>query len=366
MSSDFPVPRPNILQIEAYVPGESYVQGGVEPIKLSSNETPLGPSPHAIKAYQEATNNLSRYPDGEAKLLKDAIAEKYSINPHSIVCGAGSDDILALVAHAYIGPGNEGLYTQYGFLLYKIVILASGGSPVVAPEINFRADVDKILEKISAKTKVVFLANPNNPTGTYLSHKEVYRLRKELPPDVILVLDGAYAEYVLQKDYDAGIELVKNTNNTIVTRTFSKIYGLAGLRVGWAYCSKDIAQVLNRIRGPFNVSTPSILAAAAAIRDRAHLSNAIAHNDKWLPWMRSEIEKLRLVVTPSIANFLLVHFPNDKNRGAVACDEFLKSRAIIVRRVSSYGLPDCLRITVGKKEENEKLLAVLSEFQKIE
>ncbi|MFM7085104.1 MAG: histidinol-phosphate transaminase [Hyphomicrobium sp.] len=364
MSSDLPAPRPKILEIESYVPGESYVQGGIEPIKLSSNETPLGPSPDAIKAYQNAAYNLSRYPDGEAKHLKEAISTKYNLNPNSIICGAGSDDLLSLIAHAFIGPDNEGLYTQYGFLLYKIVILASGGNPVVASEINYRADVDKILEKISYRTKVVFLANPNNPTGTYLSHKEVNRLRRELPSHVVLVLDGAYAEYVLERDYDAGIELVTNTNNTIMTRTFSKIYGLAGLRVGWAYCSKGIAPILNRIRGPFNVSTPSILAAAAAIKDQSHLSSAIAHNEKWLSWMKSEIEKLGLVVTPSVANFLLVHFPLLQKRNAVLCDEFLRSHGIIVRGVGSYGLPHCLRITIGKEDENRKLIAVMGEFQK--
>lgn len=365
MSSNFPIPRPSILNIEAYVPGESVVKGGSQPIKLSSNETPLGPSKHAIAAYKEACSSLARYPDGEAKMLKEAIAERYDLNPNSLVCGAGSDDLLSLIAHAYIGPGYEGVYSRYGFLLYKIVILASGGVPISAEETNYKADVDKILQKISPRTRVVFLANPNNPTGTYLSNQEVFLLRSKLPSNVLLVLDGAYAEYVEQKDYNVGLKLVKETNNTIITRTFSKIYGLAGLRVGWAYCPSEIANILNRIRGPFNVSTPSILSATAAIKDQAHVIESVAHNTKWLSWMKGEIEQLGLEVTPSIANFLLVHFPKDENKGAVACDDFLKSKSIIVRRVASYGLPHCLRISIGTQEENKKFISALSEFQKM-
>jgi histidinol-phosphate aminotransferase len=362
MSTLAPTPRPGVLAIEAYVPGESRVPGGVKPIKLSSNETPLGPSPAAMAAFQAAAADLERYPDGQATALRQAIGKRYGLDPNRIVCGAGSDEILTMLAHAYLGPGDEAIYTQHGFLVYRIAILACGATPVVADETNLTADVDKILAKVTAKTRMVFLANPNNPTGTYVPIGEVRRLRAALPGNVVLVLDGAYAEYVRRNDYEAGIELVATTSNTVMTRTFSKIFGLAALRIGWGYCPAEIADALNRIRGPFNMSTPSILAGAAAMEDSTHTDAAVAHNDEWLGWLTREIGALGLVVTPSVANFLLIHFPADAGRGAAACDEFLKSRGIIVRRVVSYGLPDCLRLTVGTGEENRAVVAALAAF----
>ena len=358
-----PTPRPGVLAIEAYVPGESKVPSGVKPIKLSSNETPLGPSPAAVAAYKSAGLDLERYPDGQATHLRQAIGKRYGLDPARIVCGAGSDEILTMLAHAYLGPGDEAIYTQHGFLVYRIAILACGATPVVADETNLTADVDKILAKVTPKTRMVFLANPNNPTGTYLPIGDVRRLRAELPGNVVLVLDGAYAEYVRRNDYEAGIELVATTTNTVMTRTFSKIFGLAALRIGWGYCPPEIADALNRIRGPFNMSTPSILAGAAAMEDQAHTEAAVAHNDEWLGWLHTEIEKLGLCVTPSVANFLLIHFPADGATGAAACDEFLKSRGIILRRVVSYGLPDCLRLTIGTAEENHAVIAALAAFQ---
>lgn len=345
------------------MPGESKVPGGLKPIKLSSNETPLGASPAAIAAYKAAGIDLERYPDGQATVLRQAIGKRYGLDPARIVCGAGSDEILTMLAHAYLGPGDEAIYTQHGFLVYRIAILACGATPVVADETNLTADVDKILAKVTAKTRMVFLANPNNPTGTYLPIGDVRRLRSALPGNVVLVLDGAYAEYVRRNDYEAGIELVATTNNTVMTRTFSKIFGLAALRIGWGYCPAEIADALNRIRGPFNMSTPSILAGAAAMEDHAHTELAVAHNDEWLGWLQTEIEKLGLSVTPSVANFLLIHFPADPAQGAAACDEFLKSQGIILRRVVSYGLPDCLRLTIGTADENRAVIAALSAFQ---
>jgi histidinol-phosphate aminotransferase len=362
MSTPDPRPRPGVLAIEAYVPGESKVAGGVKPIKLSSNETPLGPSAAALAAYKAAASELERYPDGQSTALRQAIGRRYGLDPSRIVCGAGSDELLTMLAHAYLGPGDEAIYTQHGFLVYRIAILASGATPVVAEESALTADVDKILVKVTAKTRMVFLANPNNPTGTYLSIGEVRRLRALLPAHVLLVIDGAYAEYVRRNDYEAGIELVATTNNTVMTRTFSKIFGLAALRIGWAYCPEAIADALNRIRGPFNMSTPSILAGAAAMDDVAHTEAAVAHNEEWLGWLSREIKALGLAVTPSVANFLLIHFPPDAARGAVACDEFLKSRGIILRRVASYGLPDCLRLTVGTADENRAVIAALKTF----
>lgn len=357
-----PTPRPGILDIEAYVPGESSVPGGKKPIKLSSNETPLGPSPQAIVAYGSAARELERYPDGQATALRQAIAKRYGLDASRIVCGAGSDEVLTMLAHAYLGPGDEGLYTTHGFLVYRIAILACGATPVVAPETNFTADVDAILAKVSERTKVVFLANPNNPTGTYLPIGEVRRLRAGLPAHVLLVLDAAYAEYVRRNDYEAGLELVATTDNTVMTRTFSKIYGLAALRIGWAYCPASVADVLNRIRGPFNLSAASIAAGAAAMADDAHIAAAVEHNATWLAWLTDEIGKLGLPVTPSVGNFVLVHFPQDTAKGAVACDAHLKSKGIIVRRVAGYGLPHCLRITVGTAEDNQAVVAAIAEF----
>lgn len=362
MAITAPKPRPGVLDIEAYVPGESHVPGGLKPIKLSSNETPLGPSPKAVAAFTAAGAALERYPDGQAAALRQAIARRYGLSADRIVCGAGSDELISLIAHAYLGPGDEGIFTEHGFLLYRIVILAAGATPVVAPERDLKTDVDAILARVTDKTKVVFLANPNNPTGTYLGIDEVRRLRAKLPAHVLLVLDAAYAEYVRRNDYEAGLELVATTENTVMTRTFSKIFGLAGLRIGWAYCPAAVAEALNRIRGPFNLSVPAIAAGAAAMDDTAHIEAAVRHNEQWLPWLTTEIEKLGLKVTPSVANFILIHFPSEAKRNAAACDDFLKTRAIILRRVAGYGLPGALRLTVGTEEENRKVVAALTEF----
>lgn len=358
-----PTPRPGVLDIDAYVPGASQVPGGLKPIKLSSNETPLGPSPQAMDAFTAAgAKGLERYPDGEAVALREAIGRRFGLAPERIVCGAGSDELISLIAHAYLGPGDEGLFTEHGFLLYRIVVLAAGATPVVAPETNLKADVDALLAKVTPRTKVVFLANPNNPTGTYLGIDEVRRLRAALPGNVLLVLDAAYAEYVRRNDYEAGLELVATTDNTVMTRTFSKIFGLAGLRIGWAYCPPAVANALNRIRGPFNLSSPAIAAGAAAMADWAHIEAAMRHNDEWLPWVTAEIEKLGLKVTPSVANFVLIHFPTEPGKDAAACDAFLKERAIILRRVAGYGLPGALRLTIGSEADNRKVIDALAAF----
>ncbi len=291
-----PTPRPGVLDIDAYVPGASQVPGGQKPIKLSSNETPLGPSPQAVAAFADAgAKGLERYPDGEAHVPARGDRQSGSVLLLSgSSAGRSSDELISLIAHAYLGPGDEGLFTEHGFLLYRIVVLAAGATPVVAPETNLKADVDAILAKVTTRTKVVFLANPNNPTGTYLGIDEVRRLRSALPGNVLLVLDAAYAEYVRRNDYEAGLELVATTDNTVMTRTFSKIFGLAGLRIGWAYCPPAVADALNRIRGPFNLSAPAIAAGAAAMADWAHIEAAVRHNEEWLPWLTAEIEKLGL------------------------------------------------------------------------
>jgi histidinol-phosphate aminotransferase len=355
-----PTPRPGILDIAPYVPGTSALPGAGKVVKLSSNETPLGPSPQAIEAYLAEAAHLSRYPDGSARPLREALAARYGLDVARIVCGAGSDELLNLLAAAYLGPGDEAIYSEHGFLVYKIAILAHGATPVVAPETDLTADVDAILARVSDATRMVFLANPNNPTGTYLPFDEIKRLQAGLPDDVILVLDAAYAEYVRANDYEAGIELVATSANTVMTRTFSKIYGLAALRLGWAYCPAPIADALNRIRGPFNVTGPSIAAGIAALDDQAHMQEAVDHNAAWLDTMADALTGIGLTVTPSAANFLLVHFPDGKS--AQEADKFLHERRIILRRVEEYGFPDALRMTIGTEPENQAALEALTAF----
>lgn len=362
MSLNGPVPQPGILDIDPYVPGESTTPGGIEPIKLSSNETPLGPSPKAIAAFKAEADHLERYPDGGATALRRALGERYGLNPDRIVCGAGSDELISIITHAYVGPGDEVVYAEHGFLMYKLATLACGGTPVPVREKALHADVDAMLKAVTAKTKIVFLANPNNPTGTYVPQEEVRRLHAALPPHVILVLDAAYSEYVRRNDYESGVELVSSSENVVMLRTFSKIYGLAALRLGWGYCPAGIADVINRTRGPFNVSSPAIAAGIAALSDRGHIEHAIAHNERWLPWMDAELKKLGLEVTPSVGNFVLIHFPASGSRTALAADAFLKARGIILRRVAAYGLPNCLRMTIGTEDDNRKVAAALAEF----
>jgi histidinol-phosphate aminotransferase len=357
-----PQPRPGVLAIDPYVPGESAAPGVARVFKLSSNETPLGPSPRAVAAYQATAEHLADYPDGSATALRAAIGRAFGLDPDRIVCGAGSDDLLHLVAAAYLRDGDEAIHTTHAFLIYPIVILGAGATPVVAPEKNHNADVDAMLAAVSDRTKAVFLANPNNPTGTYVPFNEVKRLHRALPPHVLLVLDAAYAEYVRRNDYEAGIELVATSENVVMCRTFSKIYGLAALRLGWLYGPAHVVDALNRIRGPFNINSAAISAGIAAINDTAHVETARAHNEKWLAWLTGEIRKLGLEVTPSIANFVLIHFPQSKGRTAAEADKFLTRRGLILRRVNAYGLPNALRMTVGSEEANRLVVAALREF----
>ncbi len=357
-----PAPRPGIMDISAYVPGRSRAGGGGPVYKLSSNESPLGASPRARAAFMELADRLELYPDGSARELREALADRHGLNAERIVCGNGSDELLELLAHAYLGPGDEAIYSEHGFLVYPIAIKANGATPVAAPEKNLTTDVDAILERVSGRTKMVFIANPNNPTGTYLPFDEVRRLQAGLPGDCLLVLDAAYAEYARRNDYEAGVELVSDSDNVVMTRTFSKAYGLAGLRLGWLYGPQAVVDVLNRIRGPFNVNAAALAAGVAAVRDVEHLERAVAHNDKWLPWLSDRLTALGLEVTPSIGNFLLVHFPDEDGRRAPEADEFLRGRGLILRAMGSYGFPNALRVSVGSEEANRKLIAALAEF----
>jgi histidinol-phosphate aminotransferase len=357
-----PVPRPGVLDIEAYVPGKSSAPAGVKLHKLSSNETPLGPSPKAVEAYGKLAGKLEFYPDGSATKLREAIASRYGLDASRILCGTGSDELLQLITKAYVGDGDEGVFTEHGFLVYRIAILACGGKPVVVPEKNFTADVDAILAAVTPRTKIVFLANPNNPTGTYLPFDEVKRLHAGLPPHVVLVLDAAYAEYVRRNDYAAGIELVAESENVVMARTFSKIYGLANLRLGWLYGPAHIVDALDRIRGPFNVNGAALEAGVAAVADEAHIAAAIAHNDKWLAWTTAELEKLGLAVTPSVGNFILIHFPETPGKTAREADAYLTQHGVILRGVASYGLPNALRMTIGSEEANRLTVSTLAKF----
>jgi len=362
MSSTRPLPRSSVMAIEAYVPGKSGAPGLAKVYKLSSNETPLGPSPKAIEAFRASAEKLALYPDGSAVALREAIAKRYGLDPARIVCGNGSDDILNLLAVAYVGDGDEGIITEHGFTFYKIAILGAGGTPVVVREKNECTDVDAILAAVTPRTKIVYIANPNNPTGTYIPFSEVQRLHAALPKDVLLVLDGAYAEYVTAPDYKDGMELVTQNENVVMTHTFSKIHGLALLRVGWCYAPAAVCDALNRIRGPFNANGPAMYAAIASIGDLAFEEASRQHNTKWLNWLTAEISKLGLRVTPSVGNFILVHFPQDKGRTAVDADAFLTKRGLILRLVSSYGFPNALRLTVGTEEANELVVKALADF----
>lgn len=355
-------PRPGVLAVDPYVPGRSKLAGGAPVIKLSSNETPLGPSPLAVEAFRDAASRLDRYPDGSYAKLREALGATYGLNPAHIVCGNGSDELFHVLAQAYLGPGDEAIYTEHGFLVYRIAILAAGAQPVIAPERNLTADVDAILERVSPRTRAVFIANPNNPTGTYLAVEDVRRLRSALPENVLLILDGAYAEYAGAKDYEAGIELVATTPNTIMTRTFSKIYGLASARVGWAYAPAPIADAFNRIRSPFNLAQPSIEAAAAALEDRRHIAAAKAHNDLWRDRVTQDLRRLGFAVTDSAANFVLIPFGTEPGRTAQDADAFLNERRIILRQVGAYKLPHALRMTIGLEDENRAVLDALGEF----
>src|SRR6201994_1015119 len=307
--SVYPKPRAGVLDIDPYVPGKSSAPGVAKVFKLSSNETPLGPSVHAIEAYKKAAARLEDYPDGAASALREAIGRTFGLDPARIVCGAGSDDLLNLLARAYLADGDEAIHTTHGFLVYPIATMGTGATPVVAPEKDFTADVDAILKRVTPKTKMVFLANPNNPTGTYIPFDEVKRLHKGLPAHTLFIIDAAYAEYVRKNDYEAGIELVATSENVVMTRTFSKIHGLAALRLGWMYGPAHVVDAVNRIRGPFNVNGAAIAAGIAAIQDTAHQERSRDHNTRWLAWLSDEIGKLGLTVTPSAANFLLIHFP---------------------------------------------------------
>ncbi len=355
-----PRPRPELLEIAPYVGGESTLAGINRVHKLSSNEGAFGPPPGAQAAYAALAPELHRYPDGGAEALRRAIGARFGLDPARIVCGAGSDELIGLLCQAYGGAGTELIMSAHGFLMYQIYGRAAGCRIVKTPERALTADVDAFLAAVSPATRLVFLANPNNPTGTMLTASEVRRLRAGLPADVLLVIDSAYAEYVERTDYEAGAALVDAGDNTVMTRTFSKVFGLGGLRLGWAYAPASVIDVLNRIRAPFNANAAVQQAGIAALAEPGWVEHARAHNTRWRAWLAEALTAVGLKVWPSEGNFVLADFADAER--AVAADAFLRTRGLIARRVAAYGLPQCLRITVGTEEECGLVAEALGAF----
>ena len=360
-----PLPKPWIDAIEAYVPGRATTDDGRKVAKLSSNENPLGPSPKAVDAMRAVAGEAHRYPDGSATVLREAIAGLYDLDPERVVCGTGSDEILQLLAQAYASIGDEVLYVRHGFMVYPIAAMRAGATPVAAPDVDYTADVDQLLAHVNGRTRLVYLANPNNPTGTMLGRSEILRLVDQLPKDVLLVLDAAYAEYIDDPDYEDGLALARTQANVVTTRTFSKIYGLAAERVGWAYGPKPVIDTLHKIRGPFNVTTAGLAGAIAAIEDQAWVEKSRAHNIKWRGWLAQEIANLGnagLRAVPSAANFILITFPDDGSHTAEAANRFLMREGYLTRWLPKQGLANGLRISIGTEEETRGVADALRRF----
>ncbi|MCB2111186.1 MAG: histidinol-phosphate transaminase [Defluviimonas sp.] len=352
-------PQPGIMDIALYVGGAGQVAGMTDAIKLSANENPFGPSDRAREAYQRAGLQLHRYPVTDHARLRTAIGEVHGIDPERIVCGTGSDEILLLLCQAYAGPGDEVIHTRHGFLLYPIAARAVGATPVCVGERDRTVDVDAILAAVTERTRIVFVANPNNPTGTMIGEGEVRRLAEALPATALLVLDGAYAEYV--EGFDGGAGLVERHANVVMTRTFSKIYGLGGLRIGWGYAAREIVDVLNRIRNPFNLSNTQLEVAEAAVHDQVHVKRCRAENARLRAWLAEALAENGVPSDTSTANFILARFADETE--AAACDAFLQANGLIVRRVAGYGLPHCLRITVGDEAACRRVAHAIGRFK---
>lgn len=352
-------PQPGILDIALYQGGAAHVEGLSDVVKLSSNENPFGPSEAAIDAFRRSAYDLHRYPSTSHDALRAAIADVHGLDASRIICGVGSDEIIHFLCQAYVGPGDEVIHTEHGFAMYRISTLAAGGTPVEVRERDRVTDVEAILEAVTPATRLVFLANPNNPTGTMIGGNELARLAEGLPDHTILVLDGAYAEYV--DGYDGGLALIEARDNVVMTRTFSKLYGLGGLRVGWGYGPAPIIDVLNRIRGPFNLSTTALATAEAAIRDQAYAAKCRAENARLRVWLAEALAEHGVQCDTSMANFVLARFANPAE--AEACDAYLQRQGLIVRRVAGYKLPHCLRITVGDEASCRRVAHAVGQFK---
>lgn len=345
-----PIPNPGVLDIAPYVGGEASAPGVTRLIRLASNEGALGPSPKAVEAFRAVAPDIHRYPEGSATRLRETIGKRFGLDPARIVCGNGSDELLHLLAQAYAGPGTEVLHTRHGFLVYPIAARSCGATPVAAPESNLTTDVDALLARVNGRTRIVYVANPNNPTGSYLPAHEMARLHAGLPSHVLLVIDAAYAEYVTASDYSSGAELVERHPNVVMTRTFSKIFALGGLRLGWIYAPPAVVDAINRIRGPFNVSSAAMAAGIAALEDLEFQERSRALNEQVRDRFTAAVREVGLAVHPSVGNFVLVDF-SATGRPAEDARLFLKARGILVRQMGAYGLPTCLRVTIGTAEE---------------
>jgi histidinol-phosphate aminotransferase len=359
--TDAPIAKPGILDIAPYVGGKSKIAGVAEPMKLSSNENALGAGEKAREAYQAAIANIHIYPDGRATKLRDAVAEHHGLEPERLIFGNGSDEVFALLNQTYLQPGDNIVTGEYGFLAYRISALANQATVKSAPEPNFKAEVDALLDQVDDRTRIVYISSPSNPTGSYNTGEETRRLHAALPSDVILVVDEAYAEFVTAPDWETSFPLARDASNIVVTRTFSKIHGLGGLRIGFGYAPLAICEAVDRIRLPFNVSVPGLEAATAALGDEAHQKASRDLVETWRPRLTQAIKGFGFDVFPSAGNFVLVRFPDPK-RTAAAANDYLNTKGIIVRPVGGYGLPDCLRITVGTEDQNRAVIDALSEF----
>jgi histidinol-phosphate aminotransferase len=362
-SASRPLPKPGIMDIHAYVPGKAKAEGVANPIKLSANENILGSSPAAREAYAAAANELHLYPDPRANILRTAIADRYGLEPERLVFGCGSDEVFALLNQTFLEPGDNIVQGEYAFAAFAIGAHACQAQVKIAREPDYRIDVDEVLKVVDERTRLVFIANPGNPTGTWIPFSEVRRLHESLPPSVVLVLDGAYSEFVTDPAFDDGLEYARAAANVAVTHTFSKLHGLAALRVGWGYVPADMAQAMERIRLPFNTSIPAQRAAVAALADEDFQRRSVELVSQWRPWLDQQLGGLGLdVVRPSAANFVLVGFPKTPGRTAIEAEAFLSARGLIVRGVSNYGLPDHLRITIGLEEHNRAVIEGLTAF----
>jgi len=360
--TDRPKPLPQLAGVNAYVPGEAPKYTGGPSYKLASNENPLGASPKAKAVYAEMAAKMEIYPDGGARDLKAAIAKKHGLDPNRLVVGAGSDEIFLMLGRAYLGPGDESICTLHAFAIYAIIVQQQGSKIIEVPEKNFTADVDAILAAVTPKTKIVWLANPNNPTGTYLPYDEVKRLHGGLPSHVLLVLDGAYAEFVRKNDYASGIELVSQYENVVMTRTFSKLYGLAGLRVGWGYAPAHVVDAIERVRMPFNVNLTAQAVAIAALEDEAFTEESLAHNDRELPRLVAGLKELGLEVIDGVGNFCVAKFPETKGKTAAEALAYMKEHGVTLRGLAGYRMANHLRISVGTVAGNDAALKHLADF----
>lgn len=358
--SDVPVPQPGIMELTPYKAFSKPTRPG-RMIRLMANEGALGPSQKAIEAYKAGAGEIHRYPESGSGTLTAALAKHYGLKPELLLVGNGSDELIELICHCFAGPGDEVIHTQFAFVMFKTSARVAGATPVEAPDDGVTASVDAILARVTPKTKIVFLANPNNPTGTYLPHTEVERLWKALPKHVVLVLDAAYAEYVERNDYSPGIEIVERSSNVIMLRTFSKMFALAGLRLGWGYGAPAIVDIINRVHGVFNVNAAAQAAGVAALEDVPFQDRAKTHNRVWVPRALEKLSALGLKPMPTVANFILVEVPPGLGKTAEQILGFCAERGIFMREMRTYGLGDSFRFSIGTDEEMQVLFDTLAE-----